>query len=441
MNRWTILILVWSVMVSGAALALPGFDGTALARLTDQDGSRIRLFITEPPELVTPDHLTSEKAMVELIDAAQEEILFEAYYIQKDLSAAFVRALDAAARRGVAIRIILAELQYKDAAYAAELEAFPNVEVRFLDLKKDSFLYGSVHTKTILVDRRFSTFGGVNYSYMGLHENRETNVVIDDPAVAATMRALFLRDWTQAASDEPHLSDIPTLPRSGPLSFLVVEAAPAKLNHPAVPNLQPALIALIRQAQREIVYEIDYYSAFGGIHDELLAAARRGVAVSLLIEERSFSDPNPLYEPARQAIRALAGAGVTAKVWSLAPYGKIFNRGMMHSKSMVVDGDLVFVGSNNISKSGLLYSREMGVIFRSARVGGKLLEIFRRDFADPLALDVATYLARQPLYDVPRANADRSEKEIRLIDGRTLRPFRTVHVRDRRVAEIIDHAD
>ncbi len=441
MNRWMILAMALMVMAGGAALALSGFDETALTRLTDQDGNRIRLFVTEPPELVTPDHLTSEKAMVELIGQAQEEILFEAYYIQKDLSAAFVRALDAAARRGVAIRIILAELPYKDAAYAAELASWPTVEVRFLDLKKDSFLYGSVHTKTILVDRRYSTFGGVNYSYMGLHENRETNVVIDDPAVAATMRALFLRDWTQAAAGEPHLSDIPTLPRTGPLSFLVVEPAPARLNHPAVPNLQPALVALIRQAKREIVYEIDYYSAFGGIHDELLAAARRGVSVSLLIEERSFSDPNPLYEPARQAIRALAEAGVTAKVWSLAPYGRIFNRGMMHSKSMVVDGDLVFVGSNNISKSGLLYSREMGVIFRSARVGANLLAIFRRDFADPLALDAAVYLARQPLYEVPRANADRSEKEIRLIDGRTMRPFRTVLVRDRRVAEVIDHAN
>ncbi|RCK78000.1 MAG: phospholipase [Candidatus Ozemobacter sibiricus] len=430
-------LFLWGASAVGA---ITGFDETALPRLVDQGDARIRLFFTEPPELVTPDHLTSERAMVELIEAARHEILFEAYYIQKNLSPRFVRALDRAARRGVAMRIILAELTHKDEQYAAELAAFPNVQVRFLDLKKDSFLYGAVHTKTIIVDRRFSTFGGVNYSYMGLNENRETNVLIDDERVAATLRALFDHDWAKAGGETQSPPEIPTVPRAGPLDFLIVEAAPAGLNHPAVPNLQPALIAMIRQAKREIVYEIDYYTAFGGIHEELLAAAARGVEVTLLIEERSWSDPNPLYEPARQAIRALAGSPVRARIWSLAPYGRIFNRGMMHSKAMVVDGDLIFIGSNNISKSGLLYSRELGVIFRSATLGRRLLAVFRRDLADPLALDVATFLTVRPLYEVPRSDAEGKNKTIRLIDGRTLRPFRTIEVQNRRVVRVIDHA-
>jgi len=438
MKSVLILSLVFPLFWIGTALA-SDYDSDLISRLADQGENAIRLFFTHPPEMLDPAIYGSEKAMIDLIEGARNEILFEAYYIQKSLSTGFVEALKTAANRGFPIRIILAELPSKDEAYADELRKFPNVQIRFFDLKKENWLYGSVHTKTIMADGRLTTFGGVNYSYMGLHENRETNVVIDNSRLAMTMRALFERDWEMAGTGKPATTSVPALPRAGTLDFLLVEAAPVGLNHPKIRNIQPALKALIRQAKHEIVYEIDYYTMFGGLHDELLAAAKRGVNVKLLTEERSYSDGNPLYEPAREAVRAMSGSRIHGRILSLAPYGKIFNRGMMHSKSMVVDGNLVFIGSNNISRSGLLYSRETGVIFRSATVAAKLLDVFKKDFDDPLTLDVETYLEIQPSYTVEHANTDGSEKTIRIINGKTLEPHRTILVKDYRVIRRTDH--
>ena len=88
----------------------------------------------------------------------------------------------------------------------------------------------------------------------------------------------------------------------------------------------------------------------------LTLAARRGVAVDLLLPARSN---HHLADIARHAaLRELAEAG--ARVW-LAPH-------MIHAKAMLVDDDLALIGSANLDERSLFLNYELMVAFYDASV-------------------------------------------------------------------------
>lgn len=365
------------------------FHKNILGELKEIESDRVVIVETTPPELNSPAEINSEEAFTALMDKAKEEIIFETYYIQKNVSSKFISSIKNAAERGVKIKMLLADITSADKTLAVELGSkYANIDIRFLDLKKFSFLYGSIHCKTIIVDNRYTVVGGTNYSFMGFFENRETSVVIDDLNFSFNMRKIFELDWNiagaLASNLEPKIDYNAYKPR--PSNFLLIEAAPGILNNPYIANYQPTLSYLFDTARKSIVFEIDYYSDFGGLYESLKSAKERGVDIKIIIEERSYYDENPLYQSARNGIDKLIADGFDVYLFNLGPLGIVENRGMMHSKAAVVDSELVYVGSANISKSGFLYSREAGVIFKSKDIAARLLEIFRADLENPFCV-------------------------------------------------------
>lgn len=384
------LISLTAVILPHQAAVSAPFHQRIIDNLKEIDAGRVTIVETTPPELDSPAVINSEEAFTTLMDKAEKEIIFEAYYIQKNVSSKFLDSIKNAAERGVSIKLLLADITHADKTLAVELRSkYPGVELRFLDLKKFSGIYGSVHCKTIIVDDRYTVAGGTNYSFMGFFENRETAVIIDDADFAFNMRKIFELDWeiagAMAENTAPSINYENYKPRFS--EFLLVESAPGILNNPYIPNHQPALSYLFDSAKKSIFFEIDYYSDFGGVYESLAAARSRGVDVKIIIEQRTYTDENPLYQSARNGIDRLINDGFDVYLFNLAPMGVVENRGMMHSKAAVIDSELVYVGSANISKSGLLYSREAGVIFKSKPVAAQLLEIFNADLNNPFCLE------------------------------------------------------
>jgi cardiolipin synthase len=108
---------------------------------------------------------------------------------------AVVDALSAAARRGVAVTVVLTD-DDEDASELAELAA-AGVTVRLLP-DRSSVLY--IHAKVIVADGSRAFVGSENFSSASLERNRELGVVLSDPAAAATLGAMIATDAANPAA-------------------------------------------------------------------------------------------------------------------------------------------------------------------------------------------------------------------------------------------------
>jgi len=114
------------------------------------------------------------------------------------------------------------------------------------------------------------------------------------------------------------------------------------------------LVMAAYRAQQRIALVTPYFVPEPALLIALCLAARRGVAVDLLLPARSN---HRLSDLARgRALRSLAQAG--ARTW-LAP-------GMLHAKLVVVDDSLALAGSANLDSRSLFLNYEVMLAFRQA---------------------------------------------------------------------------
>ena len=118
-------------------------------------------------------------------------------------------------------------------------------------------------------------------------------------------------------------------------------------------DIEHAYLAAIRTAKREILIASSYF--FPGIRFRraLIAAAERGVAVTLLLQGRVE------YLLLHYASRALYGQLLSAGI-EIQEYHQSF----LHAKVAVIDDHWATVGSSNIDPYSLLMAREANVVVR-----------------------------------------------------------------------------
>jgi cardiolipin synthase A/B len=126
-------------------------------------------------------------------------------------------------------------------------------------------------------------------------------------------------------------------------------------------HIERAYLAAIRSAKDDVVIASAYF--FPGIRfrRELVAAAKRGARVTLLLQARVE------YAVLRFASRALYGQLLQGGV-RIVEYEASF----LHAKVAVVDGRWATVGSSNIDPFSLLLAREANVFVRSAAFASRL---------------------------------------------------------------------
>ena len=133
-------------------------------------------------------------------------------------------------------------------------------------------------------------------------------------------------------------------------------------------DIEHAYLAAIRTAKREILIANSYF--FPGIRFRraLIAAAQRGVAVTLLLQARVE------YLLLHYATRALYGqllsAGITIQE---------YHRSFLHAKVAVVDDHWATVGSSNIDPYSLLMAREANVFVRDPYFADQLRDELQED--------------------------------------------------------------
>jgi cardiolipin synthase len=136
-------------------------------------------------------------------------------------------------------------------------------------------------------------------------------------------------------------------------------------------DIEHAYLAAIRTAKREILIANSYF--FPGIRFRraLIAAAGRGVAVTLLLQGRVE------YVLLHYASRALYGQPLSSGV-AIQEY----HRSFLHAKVAVIDDHWATVGSSNIDPYSLLMAREANVVVRDPYFSEQLRDELRKMIDD-----------------------------------------------------------
>ncbi len=315
------------------------------------------------------------------IDAARENVFLETYIFEDDPSGRRIgEALARAARRGVRVHVVVdgfgTQRIHPDREGALReagvlLEVFRPERKRFA-LNRQRLR--RMHRKLAVVDGRVAFVGGINVlddhydPNHGALENPRLDyaVRVRGPLVAqahvaaarlwwetATVNRVARAGERRGAPAEPlHLpesvrSDIAS---SGNLRASLMLRD--NLRHRR--TIERAYLRAIGRSRREVLIACAYFFPGGRFRRALLAAARRGVRVRLLLQGRvEYALPHyasqALYEP-----------------WLRAGIEIIeYRRSFLHAKVAVID-DWATVGSSNIDPFSLLLAREANVAVHDA---------------------------------------------------------------------------
>lgn len=304
----------------------------------------------------------------ECIRAAQVEVLLETFIIFEDkVGLELQQALIDAARRGV--RVVVAVDGYGTAGlgrdYVVALTA-AGVKVQVFDpspkrLGMRTNLFRRLHRKLLVIDGERAFIGGINYSAdhlgdFGKMAKQDYAVEVRGPVVADLHAAMlrFLRPALNEAS--------PATPSAQPLGCARVKLVERDNEHHTT-AIEDEHLAAFEAAQRRLVVANAYFFPGYRVLRALRNAARRGVAVTLILQ----GQPDMRWAQAfsRLLYNYLLRDGVVIHEYCQRP---------LHGKVALVDDEWVTVGSSNLDPLSLALNLEANLIIRDRDFNQQLHE-------------------------------------------------------------------
>jgi len=382
----------WSRIPHGIAAIL----STMLLAAAPPAAKATRLVQSAPLEtdLASPELPFAKDVWVEMIRTAKRQVDIAEFYVTNRPGSALepvLQELEKAAARGVRIRFLFsAKMLDQDLASVARLRAMPGAEFRSFDLAGIS--KGILHAKYFLVDGAEAYLGSQNFDWRALEHIHEMGVRTTDPAITGKLKQLFEIDWCFAKTGK-----LPALGQgraASPATRSAVElvASPPFLTPAEVrPSIQ-ALLELLAHAQQSIHIQLLVYSPVSGkdgywpdIDSALRAAAVRGVKVQLLVSDWSLGSRSLDH---LKSLSLLPNLEVRIASIPEASTGHIPYARTVHSKYLVVDGSILWLGTSNWEEDYFKASRNIELIFREAELAAQGERVFQRvwnsAYASPL---------------------------------------------------------
>ena len=328
-------------------------------------------------------------ALIAAIDAAEREFHLETYIFEDDATGrAVAGALCRAAGRGVAVRVLVDGFGAADfvATLRPQLEAAGvqvlvyRPEIARFRLRRHRLR--RLHRKLAVADGRSAFVGGINIvdDIDAAHPappRFDYAVRVEGPLlvpVHATVRRLWtMVSWASFRRRRrlPATSPVTAEPLGSTRAAFVIRDT---LRHRR--DIEEAYLEAIGKAQKEIVLANAYFLPGGRFRHALLAAAARGVQVTILLQGRI---EYALQHYATQSLYdMMLGAGV--RIFE-------YHHSYLHAKVGVIDCCWATVGSSNIDPFSLLLAREANVFVDDREFATRLrasLETAMRDGAREL---------------------------------------------------------
>ncbi|MEH7501164.1 cardiolipin synthase [Neobacillus drentensis] len=321
------------------------------------------------------------------------------FYIVKDdaISQEFFSILKEKARAGVEVRLLVDRLgswKVKKIAVKALREA--GIQFAFSNTIKPPFLFYSSqirnHRKITIIDGEIGYLGGFNVGKEYIDEEpsmgiwRDYHLKITGRSVNY-LQSEFLIDWHEYAGEYII---------GNPAYFPML--ADGEVRHQFVPTeaqqLEENYLRLIQRADQSMIIGTPYFVPCTKILNELLAAIKRGVHVSIIVP--FAADHLLVQEASYRYLRKLISAG--AEVYQ-------YKKGFYHAKTLVIDDKLCDIGTANFDKRSMYLNKEINCYIYDPAFIQRLMDILKKDIDDSEPLTLAILNKPNPVRSIKESIA------------------------------------
>ena len=285
-----------------------------------------------------------DAALAAAIDSARVSVDAAIY----DLNLWSIRdALIDAHRRGVVVRVV-AESDNLD---RDEIQDLIKEGIEVLGDRRESLM----HNKFVVIDRYEVWTGSMNFTLNGAYHNDNHLIRIRSSRLAEDYRIEF---------EEMFLLDLfgETFIANTPFPLINIDGTSIEVLFSPDDGTQSRLVELIHQAE-ESIHLLAFAFTADPIADALLDAHRRGVDVVGVVETSQASGTGGDFF-------RLVDAGMALELDG--------NPKNMHHKAIIIDGEIVALGSYNLSRSAEERNDENTLIIHNSSIANLFLSEFER---------------------------------------------------------------
>jgi len=351
-------------------------------------GNRLQLLDAAEPIL---------RSMIKDIDNAKRFCHLEFYiWTEGGMTNEVGDALLRAAERGVSCRVLLdavGSTQFLKGRLVEQLRA-GGVEVAFA-LPVSSISVFKVrpdlrlHRKIVVIDSAAGYTGSFNLvdprrfkQDAGVGEWVDAMVRLQGPGVLA-LDAIFRWDWeVETGRDLPVQSEIGDFYgglRAGDTDLQVIPSGPGRTGN----SIYQILLMSIYSARSEIVITTPYFVPDEAVGTALLTAAESGIKVTVIMPERN--DSRLVHYTCHSYFDDMLAAGIRI-------FG--FKGGLLHTKSVVVDGQVALFGSVNLDIRSFWLDFEVTLGVYDPDFAKRLLALQDKYIQDSAPVDLQTWQQR-----------------------------------------------
>ncbi|TLS53191.1 cardiolipin synthase [Paenibacillus antri] len=227
------------------------------------------------------------------------------------------------------------------------------------------------HRKLVVIDGKYGYIGGFNIGdeYLGLDPRlgywRDTHLRIVGTAVLQ-MQIQFMLDWN-LASHAKITADEKYFPASGLQGDVGVQIVSSGPNF-SIEHTRNVYLKMIHSAKERVYIQTPYFIPDESVLTALKMAVLSGVDVRIMIPGRP--DKRMVYWASFSYLGDLLQLGMRCF---------LYDRGFLHAKTIVVDGEIASVGTANFDIRSFRLNFEVNAVLYDTDTAGRLRSIFEED--------------------------------------------------------------
>jgi phosphatidylserine/phosphatidylglycerophosphate/cardiolipin synthase-like enzyme len=306
----------------------------------------IDLYFTDPTSpLASQETGGPDGPLAASIDSAQLTIDVAIYSLSlSDIRDALIRAHE----RGVQVRVVMES----DNMNASAPQALIDAGIPVLGDRRE----GLMHDKFMIIDRSEVWLGSMNYTFSGTYEDNNNLLLIRSTKMAEN----YTKEFDEMFVDDKFGPDV--VPET-PYPELTIDGTQIETYFSPDDGVEAHINDVLEGAQSSI-----YFLAFSFTSDQLgetvRAKANEGLKISGVMEEQQVkSNVGTEYDQFKQA-------GLDVLIDG--------NPGQMHHKVMIVDNEIVIVGSYNFTRSAEERNDENLIMIHNEQIAKFFLQEFQR---------------------------------------------------------------